>query len=91
MLKILQHKFKPKNETQSLLKQNTFDLSLVCARLTIELTTHTTQNQSGGGDTAQENVFRCSHLGGDDSENSKIEGRTPHKIKVGCWLAGWLG
>ena len=43
------------------------------------------------GDTAQENVFRCSHLGGDDAKNSKIEGETPHKTKVGCWLAGWLG
>ena len=41
-----------------------------------------------GGDTAQENVFRCSHWGGEDAENSKTEGGTTHKMKVGCWLAG---
>ena len=35
-------------------------------------------------------VFRCSHWGGDDAENSTTEWGTPHKIKVGCWLAGWF-
>ena len=44
------------------------------------------------GDTAQENVSRYSYWGGDNAENSKTEteGGTPHKIKVGCWLAGWF-
>ena len=53
---------------------------------TPHITPHTTQNQ--GGDTAQENVFRCSHWGEDTTQNSKKEGGTLHKIKVGCWLAG---
>ena len=44
---------------------------------TPHITPHNTQNQ--GGDTAQENVFRCSHLGGDTAQNSKTEGGTPHK------------
>ena len=56
---------------------------------TPHITPHTTQNQ--WGDTAQENVLRCSHWGGDDAEESKPEGGTLHKIKVGCWVAGWLG
>ena len=103
--------------------------------MTIELTTHTTQNQggtlhkklwshvqtgvgkphriqrqrgdtaqrggdtahnttyyleSGWGDTAQENVFKCLHWGGDTAQNSKKEGGDTAQIKVGCWLAGWL-
>ena len=49
---------------------------------------NTTYYSESGGDTAQENVLRCSHWGGDEAENSKTEGGTPHKIKVGCWLAG---
>ena len=55
---------------------------------TPHITPHNTQNQ--GGDTAQENVFRCSHWGGDTAQNSKKEGGDTAQIKVGCWLAGWL-
>ena len=36
---------------------------------TPHITPHNSQNQ--GGDTAQENVFRCSHWGGDTAQNSK--------------------
>ena len=42
-----------------------------------------------GGDTVQENVFRCSHWGGDTAQNSKTEGGTPHKFKVGGWLSDY--
>ena len=35
-----------------------------------------TYYSESGGDTAQENVFRCSHWGGDTAQ-----------IKVGCWVA----
>ena len=51
---------------------------------------NTTYYSESWGDTAQENVFRCSHRGGDTAQNSETEGGTPHKTKVGCWLAGWL-
>ena len=35
-------------------------------------TAHNTTNYSeSGGDTAQENVLRCSHWGGDTAQNSK--------------------
>ena len=54
---------------------------------------HRKYYSESGGDTAQENVFRCSYWGGDNAENSKTEGQregTLHKIKVGCWLAGWF-
>ena len=47
-------------------------------------------SESGGRDTAQENVFRCSHWGGDTAQNSKKEGGDSAQIKVGCWLGGWL-
>ena len=46
-----------------------------------------------GGDTAQENVFRCSHWGGDTEQNSKKEGvghRTNQSRLLAGWLAGWV-
>ena len=47
-----------------------------------------------GWDTAHYSESAYLYWGGDTAHNttyySESGGGTPHKIKVGCWLAGWF-